>query len=64
MLVGAMNHPRREICDEIRWMAQMGLDFIDLTLEPPAAAPWKVDVTEVRRELERTGLGVVGHTAY
>jgi sugar phosphate isomerase/epimerase len=64
MLIGAMNHPRRRVEDEIRWMAQMGLDFIDLTLEPPAAAPWQIDLPVVRRSLEEHGLAVVGHTAY
>src|SRR5436853_6336320 len=35
MLIGAMNHPRRDVLKEIDWMAEMGMDFIDLTLEPP-----------------------------
>jgi hypothetical protein len=38
MLIGTMNHPARDVLDEIEWMAAMGLEFIDLTLEPPAAA--------------------------
>ncbi|MCI0365453.1 MAG: sugar phosphate isomerase/epimerase, partial [Phycisphaerales bacterium] len=63
MLVGTMNHPARPIVDEIKWMAEMGLDFIDLTLEPPAAAVWKINPKEVRRALEDHGLKVVGHTA-
>lgn len=45
-------------------MAEMGLDFIDLTLEPPAAATWRVDPRQVRRELEVHRFSVVGHTAY
>jgi sugar phosphate isomerase/epimerase len=64
MWIGAMNHPRHDVLDEIRWMAEMKLDFIDLTLEPPAAACWRVDGKRIRRELEARGLGVVGHTAY
>jgi sugar phosphate isomerase/epimerase len=64
MLVGAMNHPQRRVEEEIRWMSRMGLDFIDLTLEPPGAAPWQIDVPQVRRELQDHGLAVVGHTAY
>lgn len=64
MLIGAMNHPREDVLSEIRWMAEMKLDFIDLTLEPPAAAPWLVDPKAVRKALEDTGLKVVGHTAY
>jgi sugar phosphate isomerase/epimerase len=64
MLIGAMNHPGRPIVGEIEWMAAMGLDFIDLTLEPPQAAVWNVDVPAVRAAVEKRGLKVVGHTAY
>jgi sugar phosphate isomerase/epimerase len=64
MQIGAMNHPQAAVADEIRWMAAMGLDFIDLTLEPPAAAIDRVDAAEVRALLADHGMGVVGHTAY
>jgi sugar phosphate isomerase/epimerase len=64
VLIGAMNHPARDLLQEIEWIAAMGLDFIDLTLEPPAAASWKVDRTATRRALERHRLDVVGHTAF
>ena len=64
MLVGAMNNPSRDLFSELRWMAEMGLEFVDLTLEPPAAAPWKVDPKEIRRVLNDLNLEVVGHTAF
>ena len=64
MLIGAMNHPKNDVLEEIRWMAEMRLDFLDLTLEPPAAAPWRVDGARIRQALQEYGLGVVGHTAY
>ena len=64
MLIGAMNHPREEVIHEIRWMAEMGLDFIDLSFEPPEAAVWRVDVSAIRAAVEDHGLRVVGHTAY
>ena len=64
MLIGAMNHPARDILEEIRWMAEMGLEFIDLTLEPPAAASWLADAKAIRRALDDSGLEVVGHTAF
>jgi sugar phosphate isomerase/epimerase len=64
MQIGAMNHPQHDVFDEIRWMAQMELDFIDLTLEPPAAAAWRVDGGRIRQALQERRLGVVGHTAY
>ena len=60
MLVGAMNNPSREVLSEMEWMSEMGLDFIDLTLEPPAAAPWKVNPKEIRSALDDLKLGVVG----
>ncbi len=64
MQIGAMNHPRERVLDEILWMAEMGLDFIDFTIEPPAAGHWQVDVDAVQELLQETGLGIVGHTAY
>jgi sugar phosphate isomerase/epimerase len=64
MLIGAMNHPTRDVLSEIRWMCELGLDFIDLTLEPPRAASWQVNAKEIRREIDAAGLQVVGHTAY
>jgi sugar phosphate isomerase/epimerase len=64
MLIGAMNHPAEDVFSEIAWMADLGLDFIDLTLEPPRAASWQVDGTRVASELQRKGMKVVGHTAW
>jgi sugar phosphate isomerase/epimerase len=64
MLIGAMNHPGRPVLGEIEWIASMGLDFVDLTLEPPLAAPEHVKVSAVRDVLEKRGLQVVGHTAF
>lgn len=64
MLIGAMNHPAHDPVDEIRWMAEMGIDFVDLTIEPPSAASWRVDVRAIRQALERHKLQVVGHTAF
>jgi sugar phosphate isomerase/epimerase len=59
-----MNHPAADVVGEIRWMAEMKLQFIDLTLEPPAAAAWRVDTRGIRRALDDYGLKVVGHTAF
>jgi len=64
MLIGAMNHPGHELLEEIAWIADMGFDFIDLTLEPPLACARSVDVRAIRSALEARGLQVVGHTAY
>ena len=64
MLIGAMNNPAREIMSELRWMSEYNLDFLDLTLEPPCAAPWKINPAEIRRALADYNMGVVGHTAF
>ncbi len=64
MQIGTMNHPEHNILDEIAWMSDAGLDFIDLTLEPPGAASWEVDTRAIRKALERNRMGVVGHTAW
>ncbi len=64
MLIGSMNHPAFDVVKEIEWIAAMGMEFIDLTLEPPQAATWKIDRQAIRRALEKHHLPVVGHTAY
>jgi sugar phosphate isomerase/epimerase len=64
MLIGTMNHPERRVTEEIEWMADLGLEFLDLTLEPPAAASWNIDIGEIRRALSRRNMAVVGHTAW
>src|SRR5215471_16948231 len=64
MKIGAMNHPARNPLEEIEWIAKNGFDFVDFTLEPPAADPDQIDLTAVRAALQRHGLGVVAHTAW
>jgi sugar phosphate isomerase/epimerase len=64
MLIGAMNHPAANVCAELNWMSEMGLDFIDLTLEPPGAPSWSIDAPRIRAEIQRHGLQAVGHTAF
>jgi hypothetical protein len=58
-----MNHPARNPLEEIDWFGRQGFDFVDFTLEPPAADPSQTDPGGVRAALERHGLGVVAHTA-
>jgi sugar phosphate isomerase/epimerase len=59
-----MNHPARDVLQEIEWFASLDFSFLDLTLEPPKAASWMVDPLAIRKALQRHGLGVVGHTAF
>src|SRR5579885_695808 len=63
MLIGAMNHPARDLAQQVTWLGENGFEFIDLTLEPPAAASWTIDPRQIRGMLEAAHLGVVGHTA-
>ncbi len=64
MLIGTMNHPERNVLEEIQWMADAGMEFLDLTLEPPGAPSWDVDIPSIRAALDRNHMGVVGHTAW
>jgi sugar phosphate isomerase/epimerase len=45
-------------------MARMGLEFVDLTLEPPRASVARLEVKALRAALQAHHLRVVGHTAY
>ena len=62
MLVGSMNFPGRSVLKEIHRIHESGFDFVDLTLEPPAA--WTPDGKDVGRLLGDLGLSAVGHTAW
>jgi sugar phosphate isomerase/epimerase len=42
----------------------MRLDFIDLTIEPPGAASWRIHTKAVRQALDQFKLQVIGHTAF
>jgi sugar phosphate isomerase/epimerase len=64
MKIGAMNHPARDPISEIEWFGQHGFDFVDLTLEPPAADPADLDIEGIRAALARHHLDVVAHAAY
>jgi len=57
--IGAMNHPARNPLEEIDWFGRQGFDFVDFTLEPPAADPDQIDPGAIRAALDRHGLGVV-----
>jgi sugar phosphate isomerase/epimerase len=59
-----MNHPMRDVAEEVRAFGALGFDFVDLTLEPERARPETLDVTAVAGALATSGLGVVGHTAW
>jgi len=62
--IGMMNNPRLNLLAEISWAKNNGFDFLDLTLEPPAAYRGRFEVGEVQKALADSNLGVIGHTAY
>lgn len=64
MRIGAMNHPMRDVVEEIHAFKALGFDFLDLTLEPARTLPDLIDVARVAAALQSTGLGAVGHTAW
>lgn len=64
MMIGAMNHPARDVLSELAWMAEMKLGHLDLTIEPPAAGPDQIDVKALRKALDGYGMHLVGHTAF
>src|SRR5262245_32090606 len=64
MLIGTMNHPGADLISEIQWIAALGFEFIDLTLEPPRAIARSINVQSVASALKDSGLNVVGHTAF
>ena len=64
MLIGTMNHPGKDVVAEIHWMASMGFEFVDLTIEPPKADVRRLDLRLIKDVLHETNLAIVGHTAY
>ncbi len=64
MKIGMMNDPAMDPVQEILWAGAHGFDFIDLTVEGPAADATSLNVSALRDALQSTGLGIVGHTAW
>lgn len=60
MKIGLMNDPAKPVADEVRRIGKAGFDFVDLTLEGPAA--FSADPKEIRPILAEYGLDIVGHT--
>mgnify|MGYP001252837128 CR=1 FL=1 len=64
MQIGYVNHPRKNIYKEIRWVGENKFDFIDLFLEPDKAEPHLINASEVKKIITDYNLGCIGHTAY
>ena len=61
---GMMNHPAKDTIAEIYKAAELGFDYIDLTLEPPCAGTERFNFKEVKKAIDINGLGIVGHTGW
>ncbi len=64
MLLGMMNDPARKVEDELRFAAEAGFDFLDLTLEPPKARVEDINIERVLKLCESYNLKLVGHTSF
>lgn len=64
MKLGVMNHPAENIFSEIKWAKENGFDFLDFALEPPLSYIDKLNPREIKDELVKFKLGIIGHTAY
>jgi len=60
MQIGAMNDPAKPVSDEVASFGKAGFDFVDLTIEGPAA--YDIDAVKLHSILDRYGLAVTGHT--
>lgn len=63
MQLGAMNNPRSDLFKEIQWISKNDFDYIDLTIEAPAAALDTTDWNAVGQAIQDAGLAVICHTA-
>jgi sugar phosphate isomerase/epimerase len=63
MQLAALNDPRRNLLQEIEWVATQGFDLLDLTLEAPGAALESTDWPTVRAALATHRLAVICRAA-
>ncbi len=63
MIIGAMNNPKNDLASEITLFGEMGFDFVEITLESPAATPEKIvqNRKKVQDALHSYNLGVLSH---
>lgn len=64
MRYGGMNNPMVDILEEIAIMADLGFEFIDLTLEPEETYSATINIERVTKALARANLAIIGHTAW
>ena len=60
MKIGVMNNPRKSVYDEVAAIGEAGFDYVDLTIEGPAAT--MVDTARLQSLLDRYDMTITGHT--
>ena len=60
MKIGVMNNPAKSVYDEVTAFGEARFDFVDLTIEGPAAL--EIDVAKLQPILDSHGMTVTGHT--
>jgi len=60
MKIGVMNNPAKSVYNEVAAFGKARFDFVDLTIEGPAAV--EIDVAKLQPILDRYGMSVTGHT--
>jgi len=63
MKYGAMNFPIKPLLKEIEEIGELGFDYVELTMDPPEAAPQKVlaQKKSILNLLNRYKMGITGH---
>ncbi|MDI7261057.1 MAG: sugar phosphate isomerase/epimerase family protein [Thermodesulfobacteriota bacterium] len=63
MKYGAMNFPIKPLLKEMEEIGEMGFDYVELTMDPPEAAPQKILVQKksILNLLNRYEMGIMGH---
>ena len=64
MKIGAPNHPRKNLVEEIEWIGKNGFDFVDLFLEEDKTVPDKINTKRVKELINKYSLDVIGHTGW
>ena len=60
MKIGVMNNPAKSVYDEVTAIGDARFDFVDLTIEGPAAL--EIDIAKMQAILDSYGLSITGHT--
>lgn len=63
MIIGAMNHQKKDLVSEIEAFGEMGFDFVEITIESPAATPEKIlgNRKAILDALHSYNFGVLSH---